>query len=133
MCFVINKDYAGELKMANDISMVGEPENSPAGIADRVAVQNSGARNVLVNGLGSASVETALAPHPMEVSRMNAKAKMVEIVGSCIDKVLKAKSTQEVDLTNESERIDICMDVCDEILRIIENPEFKNGGKDASQ
>ena len=125
MCFAVNKDYAGELTLGDNVSEVGEPKNSPAGIADLVAVQNSGARSVLVNGRGSASVETALAPHPLEVKRMNAKAKMVEIVGSCIDKVLKAKSTQKVDLTIEAERIDICMDVCDEILRIVENPEFK--------
>ena len=62
MCFLVNKDYAGELKMANDIKLVGEPKSSPAGIADLVAVQDSGVRNVLNIGHGSALVETAMTP-----------------------------------------------------------------------
>ena len=65
MCFAINKDYAGELKMANDIKLVGEPKDSPAGIADLVAVQDSGVRNVTNIGHGSALVETAMTPQAL--------------------------------------------------------------------
>ena len=46
--------------------------------------------------------------------------KMIEIVSVSIDKVLK--ETTELD---DDQRIDICTDVCDEILRVISHPEFK--------
>ena len=46
--------------------------------------------------------------------------KMIEIVSVSIDKILK--KTTELD---NDQRIDICTDVCDEILRVISHPEFK--------
>ena len=46
--------------------------------------------------------------------------KMIEIVSVSIDKILK--ETTELD---DDQRIDICTDVCDEILRVISHPEFK--------
>ena len=46
--------------------------------------------------------------------------KMIEIVSVSIDKVLK--QTTELD---DDQRIDICIDICDEILRVISHPEFK--------
>ena len=63
MCFVINKDYAGdiEIEMTNVSNTFGLVE-SPAEIADLVAVQDSGVRNVLNIGHGSALVETAMTP-----------------------------------------------------------------------
>ena len=48
--------------------------------------------------------------------------KMIEIVSVSIDKILK--TTTELD---DDQRIDICTDVCDEILRVISHPEFKPG------
>ena len=48
--------------------------------------------------------------------------KMIEIVSVSIDKILK--KTTELD---DDQRIDICTDVCDEILRVISHPEFKPG------
>ena len=46
--------------------------------------------------------------------------KMIEIVSVSIDKILK--KTTELD---DDQRIDICIDICDEILRVISHPEFK--------
>jgi len=54
--------------------------------------------------------------------------KMIEIVSMSVNKILKEKTR-----INCSERIDICIDVCDEILRIIENKTLKNGDKNASK
>jgi hypothetical protein len=106
--------------MTNDIIEVGKPKNSPAIIADQVAVQNSGVKNVLNNGQGSALVETALAPQTlMEDRKMNAKANLVEVVSRSVDKVLKEKHNVE----NEDKRMDIAMDVCDEILRFLDDPK----------
>ena len=51
--------------------------------------------------------------------------KMIEIVSVSIDKILK--KTTELD---DDQRIDICTDVCDEILRVISHPEFKPGEND---
>ena len=68
MCFVVNKDYAGELKtkrMANEIFLVGTLENSPAEIADHVAVHESGVKSVVKTGQGSALVGTAKTPQAL--------------------------------------------------------------------
>jgi len=45
MCFQINKDCAGDSMTNNNIFLVGAKKESPASIADEVAV-NSGVRNV---------------------------------------------------------------------------------------
>ena len=62
-----------------------------------------------------------------------ARRKMIEIVGSSINKVLADRSLTDVDLKDEDDRIDICMDVCDEIFRIIDDPKFKPGDENASK
>lgn len=62
-----------------------------------------------------------------------ARRKMIEIVGSSVNKVLAEKSLTDVDLKDENDRIDICMDVCDEIFRIIDHPTFKPGDENASK
>ena len=55
--------------------------------------------------------------------------KMIEIVSVSIDKILK--KTTELD---NDQRIDICTDVCDEILRVISRPKFKpEGDKNVSE
>ena len=66
MCFVVNKNYAGELTigMIND-SVVNGLATTPAEIADLVAVQDSGVRNVTNIGHGSALVETAMTPQAL--------------------------------------------------------------------
>ena len=46
--------------------------------------------------------------------------KMIEIVSVSVDKILKQNT--ELD---DDQRIDICIDICDEILRVISHPEFK--------
>jgi len=120
MCFVINKNYAGELRigMTNDSNSVGLPKNSSAEIADLVAVQNSGVRNVLNIGHGSALVETAMTPQTLGDTMSNAKSNMVQIVGLCVDKVL-----QDHKVKSEKKRMEIAMDICDEIIRFLDNPE----------
>ena len=51
--------------------------------------------------------------------------KMIEIVSVSVDKILKQNT--ELD---DDQRIDICIDICDEILRVISHPEFKPGEDD---
>jgi len=136
MCFVVNKDYAGELKikrMANEIFLVGKTSNSPAENADHVAVHESGVKSVVKTGQGSALVVTAKAPQALGDNKMNARANLVEIVGSSVDKVLKKHTHTETSAIalNEEKRIEIAMDVCDEILRFLDNP--KNFNKNDEQ
>jgi len=119
MCFVINKDYAGdiEIRITNVSNTFGLVE-SPAEIADLVAVQDSGVRNVTNIGHGSAVVETAMTPQALGDTMSNAKSNLVQIVSKSVDTVLikhKVKS--------EKKRIEISMDVCDEIIRFLDNPK----------
>ena len=68
MCFAINKDYAGELvldTMTNESKKLGNVKNSPAKIADHVAVHESGVKSVGNNGQGSALVVTAMTPQTL--------------------------------------------------------------------
>lgn len=68
MCFAINQDYAGELKlekMTNESSNVGKLKDSPAEFADHVAVHESGVRSVVKTGQGSALVVTAMTPQTL--------------------------------------------------------------------
>ena len=90
MCFVINKDYAGELTigMIND-SVVNGLATTPAEHADLVAVQDSGVRNVTNIGHGSAVVETAMTPQALGEIMSNAKSNLVQIVSKSVDTVLK--------------------------------------------
>ena len=128
MCFLVNKDYAGELvmgEMINETIQVGKLENSPAEIADHVAVHESGVKSVGNNGQGSALVVTAMTPQTLGDNKMNAKANLVQIVSKCVDKVLKEHANTETSqiVLNEDKRMDIAMDVCDEILRFLDNPK----------
>ena len=127
MCFVINKDYAGGLKkeMTNNLNKVGKLENSPAEIADHVAVHESGVRNVIKTGQGSALVETAMTPQTLGDNMSNAKANLVQIVSRSVDVVLKKHEVK-----SEKKRLEIAMDVSDEIIRFLDNPKNykkKNG------
>ena len=116
MCFAINKDYAGELimeRMNNESITVGKLENSPAEIADHVAVHESGVKSVVNNGQGSALVVTAMTPQTLGDNKMNAKANLVQIVSRCVDKVLKEHADTETSqiVLNEDKRMDIAMEV----------------------
>ena len=50
-------------------------------------------------------------PHPMKPS---SRAALVETVGDCIEKVLRKT------LADEDKRMDIALEVCDEVLREID-------------
>ena len=56
---------------------------------------------------------------------MNAKANLVQIVSQCVDEVLQKHTDTETSqiVLNEDKRMDIAMDVCDEILRFLDNPK----------
>lgn len=112
-------------EMINETIQVGKLENSPAEIADHVAVHESGVKSVGNNGQGSALVVTAMTPQTLGDNKMNAKANLVQIVSKCVDKVLKEHANTETSqiVLNEDKRMDIAMDVCDEILRFLDNPK----------
>lgn len=123
MCFVINKNYAGgiEMRMTNVSDTSGLVE-SPAEIADLVAVQDSGVRNVTNIGHGSAVVETAMTPQTLGDIMSNAKSNLVQIVSQSVDTVLKKHKVK-----SDKKRMEIAMDVCDEIIRFLDNPKnYKN-------
>tara|TARA_R100001510_G_C7589362_1_gene159608 strand:- start:34 stop:252 length:219 start_codon:yes stop_codon:yes gene_type:complete len=72
MCFVINKNCAGELKMTYEIKTTKDgylEKGSPAKIADHVAVHESGVKSVVKTGQGSALVETAMTPQNFKESK----------------------------------------------------------------
>jgi len=119
MCFVVNKNYAGELTigMIND-SVVNGLATTPAEIADLVAVQDSGVRNVTNIGHGSAVVETAMTPQTLGDIMSNAKSNLVQIVSQSVDTVLKKHKVK-----SDKKRMEIAMDVCDEIIRFLDNPK----------
>ena len=104
--------------MTNGFITVGEPKSSSADIADHVAVHESGVKSVVKTGQGSALVVTAKTPQALGDNKMNARANLVEIVGSSVDKVLKKHKVKSKD-----KRIEIAMDVCDTILRFLDNPK----------
>tara|TARA_R110000803_G_scaffold153330_2_gene218215 strand:- start:5909 stop:6091 length:183 start_codon:yes stop_codon:yes gene_type:complete len=56
-------------------------------------------------------------PHPMKPS---SRAALVETVGNCIEKVLRKT------LADEDKRMDIALEVCDEVLREIDKKGEKN-------
>jgi hypothetical protein len=122
MCFIINKNYAGDIEIGvTNVSDASGLVDSPAKHADNVAVQNSGTRNVKKNGQGSAEVVAALVPQNLG-EFMSAKSNLVHIVSTSVDTVLKQHKVK-----SEEKRIEIAMDVVDEVLRFIENPKnFKN-------
>jgi hypothetical protein len=119
MCFVINKDYAGDIEMGmTNVSKTSGLVESPAEIADLVAVQDSGVRNVTNIGHGSAVVETAMTPQALGDTMSNAKSNLVQIVSQSVDTVLKKHKVK-----SEKKRMEIAMDVCDEIIRFLDNPK----------
>ena len=111
--------------MLNETIPVGKLENSPAKIADHVAVHESGVKSVGNNGQGSALVVTAMTPQTLGDNKMNAKANLVQIVSKCVDEVLQKHANTETSaiVLNENKRMEISMDVCDEILRFLDNPK----------
>ncbi|HCC80809.1 MAG TPA: hypothetical protein DEQ25_05735 [Methylophaga sp.] len=64
---------------------------------------------------------------------MQPKQKMIHIVGTAIEKVLRKKSTQQINLASESARYEIASEILDDVLRTIEKPEFKEGVKNGSK
>lgn len=58
---------------------------------------------------------------------MSRRAILVEVVSGCVDKVLKKHSKNEsTNLADENIRIDIAMEVCDEVLLIVDKKEDRN-------
>ncbi|HCV03210.1 MAG TPA: hypothetical protein DG048_11225 [Pseudoalteromonas sp.] len=120
MCFQINKNYTGGLAEKDDenILVAGTMSSSPVEIADHVAVHESGAKNGLRNGQGSAMVDTAMAPRIQGDNQMSARTNLIEVVGRSVDRVLKNHKVKK-----KEKRMEIAMDVCDEILRFLDNPK----------
>jgi hypothetical protein len=58
-----------------------------------------------------------MTPQVLGDKKMNAKANLVNVVSKCVDEVLKKHKVK-----NEDKRMEIAMDVCDEILRFLDNP-----------
>ena len=109
------------MRMTNVSDTSGLVE-SPAEIADLVAVQDSGVRNVTNIGHGSAVVETAMTPQTLGDIMSNAKSNLVQIVSQSVDTVLKKHKVK-----SDKKRMEIAMDVCDEIIRFLDNPKnYKN-------
>jgi hypothetical protein len=65
-------------------------------------------------------------PFPMK-KKINAKAAMVALVSKCIDNVLKKHAVTEASkiVLNEDFRIEVAMDVCDDILRTLQRRREK--------
>ena len=61
------------------------------------------------------------------------KQKMIHIVGTAIEKVLRKKSTQQINLASESARYEIASEILDDVLRVIDKPGFKEGVKNGSK
>lgn len=57
---------------------------------------------------------------------MSPKEKMILIVGEAIVKTLHNHADKQVNLDSSTTRHVIASDILDEILRVIDNPEFKN-------
>ena len=57
---------------------------------------------------------------------MSPKEKMIFIVGEAIVKTLHNHAGKQVNLDSSTTRHVIASDILDEILRVIDNPEFKN-------
>lgn len=64
---------------------------------------------------------------------MQPKEKMIHIVGTAIEKVLRKKSTQQINLASESARYEIASEILDDVLRVIDKPGFKEGAKNGSK
>ena len=61
------------------------------------------------------------------------KQKMIHIVGTAIEKVLRKKSTQQINLASESARYEIASEILDDVLRVIDKPGFKEVTKNGSK
>lgn len=57
---------------------------------------------------------------------MSPKEKMILIVGEAIVKTLHKHAYKQVNLDSSTTRHVIASDILDEILTVIDNPEFKN-------
>ena len=58
-------------------------------------------------------------PYPMKKRQPNAKAQMVQVVSSSVMKILKDH------IYDKDTRLDISLDICDDILRRIDKGERK--------
>ena len=58
-------------------------------------------------------------PYPMKKYETNAKAQMVQVVSSSVIKILKDH------IYDKDTRVDISLDICDDILRKIDKGESK--------
>ena len=58
-------------------------------------------------------------PYPMKKYETNAKAQMVQVVSSSVIKILKQH------IYDKDTRVDISLDICDDILRRIDKGERK--------
>jgi len=96
-------------------------------LTDHVAVQSGVKNETKTNGLRSA-VDSAKAPRNFTGNDMTAKQKMIEIVGSCIDKTLKEYGDKPCDLSEKDTRMNIAMDTLDKILLILEKPNYYGPG-----
>mgnify|MGYP003115710526 CR=1 FL=1 len=56
---------------------------------------------------------------------MNAKQKMIAIVGQAIVDVLEENANKQINLDSSATRFRIMTDIMDKVMRKIENPEFK--------
>ena len=59
---------------------------------------------------------------------MRAKSNLVQIVSQSVDTVLKKHKVK-----SEKKRMEIAMDVCDEIIRFLDNPENYKKKEDANE
>tara|TARA_R100000353_G_scaffold7423_3_gene9321 strand:+ start:16601 stop:16774 length:174 start_codon:yes stop_codon:yes gene_type:complete len=56
---------------------------------------------------------------------MNAKQKMIAIVGKAIVDNLESYADKQPNLASETTRFRIMTDIMDDIIRVIDDPEFK--------
>tara|TARA_Y100000592_G_C5477651_1_gene323307 strand:- start:2277 stop:2456 length:180 start_codon:yes stop_codon:yes gene_type:complete len=57
---------------------------------------------------------------------MTAKQKMIYIVGKAIVDNLEKYADKQPNLASETTRFQIMTDIMDDIIRVIDDPEFKN-------
>jgi hypothetical protein len=57
--------------------------------------------------------------------RMTAKQKMIAIVGKAITDELEECADKQANLASETARFQIMTNIMDRVLKVIDNPEFK--------
>ena len=51
---------------------------------------------------------------------MNPRAVLVEVIGGCVDEILEIRAKSKADIGDKDTRIEIAMDICDAVLKIID-------------